>query len=221
MAPKFIPFEDIEALATIEQLAAMLNLDIKRSGNQLRCECPVHGGDHRTLAISPGVKSRRGSLGVFFCQQDKTGGDRIGLVAHCMEMGQQDAAFFIASQFGMEVANGGTVTGTVDSTVRKDRAVPPPAQQKAVEKVASKSPTQFDPEAFAAKLTYTSQVAELGWTEETARQFCIGFYRGQVYIPIRHQDGSISGFIGFAEGQLKLPPKWLPQVSNVVQLKRA
>jgi hypothetical protein len=35
----------------------------------------------------------------------------------------------------------------------------------------------------------------------------IGFYRGQVYIPIRHTDGSNSGFVGYADGQLKLPPK--------------
>jgi hypothetical protein len=35
-------------------------------------------------------------------------------------------------------------------------------------------------------------------------------------IPIRHADGSISGFICYADGQLKLPPKWLPPASNVV-----
>jgi hypothetical protein len=37
-----------------------------------------------------------------------------------------------------------------------------------------------------------------------------------VYIPIRHADGSIGGFIGYADGVLKLPPKWLPAASNVV-----
>lgn len=73
MAPKFLPFEEVEELATIHQLAVMLNLDPKLSGSQYRCACPVHGGDHRTLCISPQVKSKRGSLGVFFCQADKTG----------------------------------------------------------------------------------------------------------------------------------------------------
>jgi hypothetical protein len=33
---------------------------------------------------------------------------------------------------------------------------------------------------------------------------------------IRHADGSISGFIGYSDGVLKLPPKWLPAASNVV-----
>jgi len=52
-------------------------------------------------------------------------------------------------------------------------------------------------------------VEQLGFTEAAAKDFSIGFYRGQVYILIRHSDGSISGFVGYADGQMKLPPKWL------------
>jgi hypothetical protein len=47
--------------------------------NQIRCSCPIHGGEDTALAISPGVRSKRGSPGVFFCQKAKSGGDRIGL----------------------------------------------------------------------------------------------------------------------------------------------
>jgi len=72
------------------------------------------------------------------------------------------------------------------------------------------------PVAFASKLQYTEQVEQLGFTEALAKDFSIGFYRGQVYIPIRHTDGSISGFVGYADGQLKLRPKWHPATSNVV-----
>src|SRR6266481_476452 len=57
---------------------------------------------------------------------------------------------------------------------------------------------------------------QLGFTEAAAKDFSIGFYRGQIYIPIRHTDGSISGFVGYADGQMNLPPKWLPATSNVV-----
>jgi hypothetical protein len=90
--------------------------------------------------------------------------------------------------------------------------VPPaPERQKKVE-----AKKDFDPQAFAANLQYTEQVEQLGFTETAAKDFSIGFYRGQVYIPIRHADGSISGFVGYADGQLKLPPKWLPATSNVV-----
>jgi hypothetical protein len=75
---------------------------------------------------------------------------------------------------------------------------------------ATKKETAFDPVAFASKLQYTEQVEQLGFTEAAAKDFSIGFYRGQVYILIRHSDGSISSFAGYADGQMKLPPKWPP-----------
>jgi hypothetical protein len=61
---------------------------------------------------------------------------------------------------------------------------------------------------------------QLGFTEAAAKDFSIGFYRGQIYIPIRHSDGSISGFVGYADGQMNLPPKWLPAISNVVTFSK-
>ena len=207
MARKFISFEDVEKLATIDRLVEMLNLDAKPSGRQLRATCPVHGGDNRTLAISPDVRSKRGSIGVFFCQQAQEGGDRIGLVAHCMQIGQQDAAFFIAEQFG----NGTVGIGTVDSTVSKERATLP---QKAEGRA---NVPQFDPQVFAQKLDYSAQVSALGISKETAELFSIGAYRGKVYLPLRHPNGDIAGWLGFADGVFKEPPRWLPQTpTNVV-----
>ena len=73
--------------------------------------------------------------------------------------------------------------------------------------------------AFAAKLSFTDEVAELGISEEDATRLQIGFTRGRVYFPIRNEDGSISGFVGYADGQLKMPPQWIQ--TNVVKLKRA
>src|SRR6266566_2799184 len=35
-----------------------------------------------------------------------------------------------------------------------------------------------------------------------------------------HTDGSISGFVGYADGQMNLPPKWLPATSNVVTFSK-
>jgi len=208
MTRKFISFEEVESLASIEQLAEMLGLNAKRSGHQLRCACPVHGGDDRTLAISPQVRSKRGSIGVFFCQKAKEGGDRIGLVAHCMEIGQQDAAFFIADQFG---------TGTVnsDSTVSKERATVPT-------KPEGGKTAPFDPDAFAKKLTYSDDLATLGVSEEDASRIGLGYHpqRKMHYIAARNPDGSYSGFIGFDLKGAKMPPKWLAP-SNVVKLRRA
>jgi hypothetical protein len=206
----FINFEDVERLATIEELAEMLGLKTKKyNASQIRCACPVHGGEDTTLAISPGVRSKRGSEGVFYCQKGKSGGDRIGLVAHCMDIGQQDAAFFIAEQYGNS-------EGTVP-TVSKKRATVP--QKHEGRKQPASPSKEFDPLAFAAKLQFTDEVAELGITEEDATRLQIGFTRGKVYFPIRNDDSSIAGFIGFADGELKMPPQWL--LSNVVKLKRA
>jgi hypothetical protein len=91
---------------------------------------------------------------------------------------------------------------------------------RAEERGGDQKETAFDPVAFASKLQYTEQVEQLGFSEAAAKDFSIGFYRGQVYVPIRHSDGSISGFVGYADGHMKLPPKWLPATSNVVTFSK-
>jgi hypothetical protein len=207
--PKFIPFEEIEALADIEQLAQMLDLKPKGSTTK-RCACPVHGGDERTLCISPGVRSRRGSLGVFYCQKAQEGGDRISLVAHCMEMGQQEAALFIQSQFGGETGNSDT------------RTVHRTSSPSITDRASAPQPT-FDPEKFAARLVWHEEVAKLGLTEEDAKRMSVGFHPQQkhVFFPIKNPDGSFSAFIGVKDGRVKMPPQWLASQGNVVKLRRA
>ena len=207
MPGKYIDFEEVEALATIEDLAQMLNLETRRSGTQLRGPCPVHGGD-RSLAISPQVRSRRGSLGVFFCQEAKEGGDRIGLVAHCMELGQQDAAYFIEQQFG---------TGTVDSTATMNSTVTVSKERATVPQSRRAEPTapKFDPDAFAAKLTTPE-----GMSDADSKAFRVGTHRGTLYVPAVYKSGAIAGFWKVQEGKLIPPKEWLPDQTNVVPLKR-
>lgn len=217
MARKFIPFEEVEALADIRQIADILGLQLKPYGQsgQLRCSCPVHGGGDDTLAISPHARSKRGSVGVFFCRKapdPKTaGGDRIGLVAHIEQLEQQEAAYYIASHFG---------SGDEDN---HSSPTVPPARQKAStsrETTRQTKPEQpFDPEAFAAKLAYSDEVAALGFSEEDAEHFQVGSYRGKVYAPLRHPDGSIACFYDYGNGSLRLPARarWLEQSApNVI-----
>jgi DNA primase len=132
--------------------------------------------------------------GLFYCFDAKVGGDCLALVRHITGLDVQDAAAFLSP------------TGSAHNS--------PALEQKKAG--ATKKETAFDPVAFASKLQYTEQVEQLGFTEAAAKDFSIGFYRGQVYIPIRHSGGSISGVVGYADGQMKLPPKWLPATSNVV-----
>ena len=212
--PNYIPFEAIEALADIEKLAEMLNLTLTRGKTQFRGKCPVHGGDDRTLCISPHVRSRKGSLGVFYCQSAQEGGDRISLVAHCMEMRQQEAAFFIQSQFG--TVDTGTVSHSTVPTVSKPYANREEPRQEPAKPA-------FDPEKFAANLVWSEEVKALGLISEDAERLGVGFHpqRKAVYFPIRNPDGTISGFIGCdAKRALRLPPQWL-EGGNVVRLKRA
>jgi hypothetical protein len=215
MAREFIPFKEVEALADIRQIADILGLQLKPYGQsgQLRCSCPVHGGGDDTLAISPHARSKRGSIGVFFCRKapdPKTaGGDRIGLVAHIEQLEQQEAAYYIASHFGSEDDD-----SDISPTV-------PPAREKAT---TTREPTRapFDPEAFAKeKLAYSEEVAALGFSEEDAEHFGVGFLKskGKVYLPLRHPDGSIAAFFDYGSGRLKLPARarWLDQSApNVI-----
>lgn len=209
----FIPFEQVEELATIDQLTDMLSLQTHRYGSQqIRCVCPVHGGDKDTLAISPNVRSRRGRLGVFYCQKAKTGGDRIGLVAHCMEIGQQDAAIFIQQQFG-------TGDSTVDSTstVSNSRATVP-QEQEGRKQPAPKTSASFDREKFGKSLSYDDQVKALGISEENAALYRIGSKRGKLFLPICPPDSEPACWAEVHDDKVRLPDNWLP--SNVVRLKR-
>ncbi len=144
--------------------------------------------NERIVVITP-------TRGLFYCFDAKVGGDCLALVQHITGLDVQDAAAFLSPH------------------IRTAHISQAPEQKKAA---ASKKRHCRRPVVFASKLQYTEQVEQLGFTEALAKDFSIGFYRGQVYIPIRHTDGSISGFVGYADGQLKLPPKWLPATSNVV-----
>jgi hypothetical protein len=66
-------------------------------------------------------------------------------------------------------------------------------------------------EGYPDGIPRSAVVSALGLTEQDATRLQIGFTRGN---PIRNEDGSISGFIGYADGQLKVPPQWIG--TNVV-----
>jgi hypothetical protein len=127
--------------------------------------------------------------------------------AHITGLDAKDAASYLAPQ---------EQTRSAESPRTSKATVP----QKPEGRKQPASPSrEFDPVAFAAKLSFTDEVAELGISEEDATRLQIGFTRGRVYFPIRNEDGSISGFVGYADGQLKMPPQWIQ--TNVVKLKRA
>lgn len=203
----FIDFAALKAAVTIDQAAETLGLSLKQEGSQFRTSCPAcKSGGNRAIVLTP-------AKGLFYCFSAKKGGDCIAIVAHVMGVGNNDAANFLADQLGtVPVPDRDTVL------VSKERATAPKAPTRRVEKQEKSAPT-FDPAAFASKLAFTDEVAELGIAEEDATRLQIGFTRGRVYFPIRNEDGSIAGFVGYANGELKMPPQWIG--TNVVKLKRA
>jgi DNA primase len=191
----YIDFKAIKEAVSIEDAAHLLNLQLKRSANQLRGGCPACGNDdERILAVTP-------ARGLFYCFDAKTGGDCIALVQHITGLDVKDAAEYLAPH----------------SREDSHSSPCPPAEKK---KGGDKNASPFDPAAFASKLAFTDEVAALGLTEADAARLGIGFTRGRVYFPMKDDTGFVCGFIGFADGQLKMPPKWLEQ-SKVVKLKRA
>lgn len=142
------------------------------------------------------------------------GGDIIGLWAHIKGYdGMYRAAKDLQELFGTpDGARTDPATAPQKPEARTARAQPAPIPAKA---------EGFDPAAFAGKLGYTEEVAALGITQTDADALGIGFYRGKLYQALRYANGECAGYSAFANGELKLPAKLLPQTSNVVQLKRA
>jgi hypothetical protein len=59
----------------------------------------------------------------------------------------------------------------------------------------SKDHREFDPAAFASKLAFTHEVAELGSSEEDAERLQIGFTRGKVYFPSATKTEALPGIV--------------------------
>jgi len=72
--PCFSILGGIRAAVSIEDAAHLLKLPLKKSGNQLRSNCPSCGNeDERIFVITR-------SRGLFYCFDAKVGGDYLALV---------------------------------------------------------------------------------------------------------------------------------------------
>ena len=167
----FIDFTELKANTAIADVVAMLNLQLKANGEQLRGPCPVCEGSDRSLVVTPDKQ-------VFYCHEAKTGGDLISLVAHIRGGNMKEAAMFITDE-------------NVD---------------RSPEKVETGT---FQPLEY---LTFDHEAVQaLGLEPETAEALGIGYakkgiMRGKVAVPVRLEDGRLTGYIGLTEA--KLPPRW-------------
>lgn len=212
----FVDFAAVKEAVSLEDAVHLLGLELKQSGAQLRGPCPKcqHGGD-RALVVTP-------SKGLFVCfgAGQKCGGDQLALVAHIAGLSVRDAAEWLA---GTVTSEEEPVTSNKELVSKKQASPTAPQKQEGGTASAQPAPT-FDTRALAAKLAYSDEVAALGFSEEDAEHFQVGFYRGKVYAPLRHPDGSIACFYDYGNGALKLPARarWLEAApANVVRFPKS
>lgn len=193
----FIPFDELKRSFTIEQVAGLLGLTLKRSGDQLRGECPACGsGGPRTLVVTPRKVNKDGSHGAYYCWAEHKGGDLIQLVAHVRKTDPKGAAAWLTRD-------------SRDSDTVPDRGTVP----------------RTDGERGFKPLDYLEPEHEavtegIGFSVEIAKELGIGFapkgvLRGTVAVPIRDETGVLRGYIGITEATL--PGSFRP----VSALKRA
>lgn len=95
-----VDFAVLKQKVGIEQIVELLGLELKRSGEQLRGKCPIHGGDNpRHLVITP-------SRNLFYCFEPSCGkgGDQLQLYAEVKKVSTKVAAEEIAKAFSAEPA---------------------------------------------------------------------------------------------------------------------
>ena len=192
---KYIPFAEIKAAVSIEQVMEKCGLPFKKQGNSFRCECPVHKGGKRSLVVTPGEKDQKGDYGVFYCHAAEDGGDRIGLLAHVTGTGQYAAVKALAETYRPHLLDGSKAADTVP----EERNEKTRSGRRGFQPLPY---LQFDHGAVRAT----------GLTPEVAETLGIGYaprgvHRGRLAVPVRHTDGRIAGYLSF-DGGVKLPPKW-------------
>jgi DNA primase len=184
----FIPFDELKQRYTIEQVAQLLGLTLKRSGETFRGPCPACGsGGERAIVVTP-------AKGLFYCWAAHEGGDLIALAAHVRKTDAKGAAAWLAGNSDNSSGNE-SPKGTVPRT----------------DEVRGLKPLELDHDHIAVETLgfMRADAAALG-IGYAAR----GIMRGLIAVPIRLEDGTLAGYIGITEA--KLPPRWHGIPSPVV-----
>jgi len=180
MPANFVDFAELKQRVGIEQVLDMLGIKLRGEGPQLRGPCPIHHGTKdREFVVTP-------AKGLWYCFTGCGGGDIIKLVAKIKNVGQKEAAEFIAKHFG-------TVPGAANAPVPSAGKSTIAGTRTAKEKEALKP------------LDYLQVEHELisifGLSPETCREFGAGYapkgiMRGRFAIPIHDQSGTLLAYCG-------------------------
>lgn len=181
MTTTFVDFRELKQAVRIDDVARWLGLPLAQpKSGTYRVRCPMCERD-RMLAISPDHVRKDGTVGSFFCQSSKQGGDMIGLVQYVRQMeNPAEAARMIAEQFRFTGRSGPT-------PAKRDKTAEEPRER------------QFDPEAYAARLDPAHEgLKALSVSPETLRDFKAGYattgvHRGKLALPLHKLDGTLIG----------------------------
>ena len=91
----FVDFAEVKANNPIEDVADRLGLELKKSGNQLRGQCPSGEGGERAFVVTPGK-------GVWYSFALEKGGDVIALVSLVNGCSAKEAAQFLSGTVPQE-----------------------------------------------------------------------------------------------------------------------
>ena len=172
-----IDFVELKQRVSIEQAADMLGIKLKKSGPQLRGQCPIcKDNSDRAFVVTP-------AKGLYYCfGKCGKGGDAITMAANVRKCSLREAAEFLAGKSG-----GSAVPAKRDGS-RHDS--PQPLTEKGLR------PLDYLQASHEA-------VQALGVSAETCGQFGAGFapkgiMRGRLAIPIHDRAGTLLAYCGRA-----------------------
>jgi DNA primase len=172
-----IDFLDLKQRITIEQAADMLGIKLKKSGAQLRGQCPVcKDNSDRAFVITP-------AKGLYYCfGKCSKGGDAITLAANVRKCSLREAAEFLDGK------SGGSATPAKGDGSRHNS--PQPMTERGLK------PLDYLQASHEA-------VQGLGVSPETCAQFGAGYapkgiMRGRLAIPIHDRAGTLLAYCGRA-----------------------
>ena len=175
-----IDFVELKQRVSIEQAADMLGIKLKKSGPQLRGQCPIcKDNSDRAFVITP-------AKGLYYCfGKCGKGGDAITLAANVRKCSLREAAEFLAGK------NGGVGSAPAKGDGSRHDS-PQPQPEKGLR------PLDYLQTSHEA-------VQALGVSQETCAHFGAGFaprgiMRSQFAIPIHDRAGMLLAYCGRAIG---------------------
>lgn len=184
-------FSDIKEKVSIEQAAQFLGLQLKKEPTSLRCTCPVHGGDARSLAITP-------ARNIFYCMSAKQGGSCLDLVAHVRQVSLPEAANLLAQHFRIEAPKSKPVPAATGTGPKEIDYLDP--LHEAVEALGL-SPA-------------TADIVGIGWADK-------GWFRGgKVGVPVRTKDGALLGYFRVGSGADVQFHASVEEQANIIAFKK-